>query len=60
MLDAEKDPIAQAMAAKRWDNATPEERRRVGKVLNDARWAGHVKAGRKKKVGKAKAGEKGG
>lgn len=48
MADQDKDPVAQAMAAKRWAKASPAQRKQVGKVLNEARWAGHDKAGKKK------------
>jgi hypothetical protein len=52
----EKDPIAQAMAQKRWSKTTAKERKQKGKELAAARWAGHEAkrpgAARKKTGGK--------
>jgi len=35
------DPAASALAHKRWDAASDEDRSQEGKRLADARWAGH-------------------
>jgi hypothetical protein len=43
MAEGKKDPVAQAMVAKRWKKTTPEERSDVARQLNTARW------GKKKK-----------
>lgn len=54
--DETKDPVAQAMARKRWEKASKKERAEVGKMLSAARWAGHVAkrpaSARKKKKGR--------
>jgi hypothetical protein len=39
-LDA--DPVASALAQKRWDRASKKTRSEEGKRLAGARWAGHV------------------
>lgn len=54
VADEEKDPVAQAMAAKRWAKTTASQRKQVAKTLNEARWAGHKKAKAKKKGAKAR------
>jgi hypothetical protein len=46
----EPDPVASAMAQKRWDKATDAERAQVGKDLAEARWG---KKGTRKAVKKA-------
>jgi hypothetical protein len=50
MTDEEKDPIAQAMVAKRWAKTSAAQRKQVAQILNEARWAGHKKAGGKVKA----------
>jgi hypothetical protein len=53
-----KDPIAQAMAQKRWKKVGRRERSAIGKKLASVRWAGHVAkrpaSARKKAKGKGK------
>lgn len=36
------DPVASALAQKKWDKATPEERSEQARKMNEARWKGHV------------------
>jgi hypothetical protein len=42
------DPVASAMAQKRWDKTGKKERSEIGKAMAEARW------GKKKKKKKAK------
>jgi hypothetical protein len=48
-----KDPAAQSMAGKRWAKTTAKQRSEIATRLNEARWAGHVPAGKAGKKAKA-------
>ena len=52
MADEEKDPVAQAMAAKRWSKTNAKQRSEVARKLNEARWGTKKKGGKKKAVKK--------
>jgi hypothetical protein len=56
----EKDPVAQAMAQKRWGKTSAKERKQIAKNLAAARWAGHEAkrpASARKRAGKKAAGK---
>jgi hypothetical protein len=46
------DPAASALASKKWDKASPQKRAAHARMMNEARWAGHIAkrpaSGRKK------------
>lgn len=58
VMAEDKDPIAQKMARKRWDKTSAKQRSEIAKGLNEARWAGHVKAVGAAKVKKKPAAKK--
>lgn len=39
MAKKAKDPAAQALAAKRWENTTEEQRSEHAREMNESRWA---------------------
>jgi hypothetical protein len=47
MAEAPKDPVAQAMAGKRWAKTTAKQRSAIAVRMNEARW-GKKKPGKKK------------
>lgn len=50
------DPVASALAQKRWDKTGPKKRSEHARKMNEARWAGHEAkrpaSSRKKKAAK--------
>jgi hypothetical protein len=49
------DPIASAMARRRWDKTSEEERKAVGRKLTDTRLKQQAEAAKSKPVAKGKA-----